>query len=198
MIPAHDITGLILAGGRGSRMGHSDKGLTIFRGMALAQHAAVRLSPQVNELVISANRNADAYRAFGAPVYADEMQGHVGPLAGMHTGLMRCVTPYMVSTPCDAPFLPRDLVQRLTDALIAENADAAVVRTIENSEFRLQPVFCLMKTSLLSSLTAFLRDGGRKVKTWQATLKMATANYAEAEAFRNINTPEDLRSCEAA
>src|SRR6185312_1382140 len=123
MIPAHDITGLILAGGRGARMGHADKGLMMFRGMALARHAMTHLSPQVGTLMMNANRNEETYRAFGVPVYPDEMQGHAGPLAGVQAGLAHCTTPYMVTAPCDSPFLPQDLVQRLALALIAEDAD---------------------------------------------------------------------------
>jgi molybdopterin-guanine dinucleotide biosynthesis protein A len=197
MIPAHDITGLILAGGNGSRMNHADKGLMPFQGMTMVEHVMQRLSPQVGRLMISANRNQEIYQAFGVPVHSDETRGFAGPLAGIQAGLMHCGTLYMATAPCDSPFLPPDLVARLANALIAEGADAAVAQTMGDGKQRMQPVFCMLKTSLLPSLTRFLQDGRRKAEAWHATLSIARVDFSDTDAFRNINTPEDLRKFEA-
>lgn len=190
------ITGLILAGGRGSRMGGVDKGLQPFRGAPMALHVMMRLAPQVHELMINANQNLAPYESFGVPVWPDEMQGFAGPLAGLQTGLNHCATDYLVMAPCDSPFLPSDLVARLGDALLAQNADLAVAVTGEKESIQPHPVFCLMKTSLLPHLTLFLQDGGRKIDSWYASLKVSEVRFEDAAAFRNINTLEDLRNFE--
>src|SRR5947199_3145619 len=126
MIPRQDITGLILAGGRGSRMGGVDKGLQNHRGVPLALHALMRLAPQVGELMINANRNLAAYESFGVPVWPDSLADYAGPLAGFLTGLEHCETPYMVTVPCDTPLFPQDLVARLAEALEREDAEIAI------------------------------------------------------------------------
>ena len=113
MIDTKDITGLILAGGRGSRMGGVDKGLQNHLGMPLAMHALLRLGPQVGEIMINANRNLGAYEAMGVPVWPDTLPDYAGPLAGFLAGLEHCETPYLVTVPCDSPLFPDDLVQRL-------------------------------------------------------------------------------------
>ena len=128
MIDTRDITGLILAGGRGSRMGGADKGLQNWRGMPLATHALLRLAPQVGEVMVNANRNLGAYESMGVPVWPDTLADYAGPLAGFLTGLERCETPYLVSVPCDSPLFPLDLVERLAAALEAEDADIAIDR----------------------------------------------------------------------
>ena len=192
------ITGLILAGGRGTRMGHVDKGLQNFRGAPMALHVLLRLQPQVGELMINANQNLAPYEAFGVPVWPDEMQGYAGPLAGMQTGLIHCTTDYMMTAPCDSPFLPTDLVERLAAGLEEADADLAVAVTGEGATRQAHPVFCLMKTSLLQHLNTFLRDGGRKIDAWYATLATAEVVFAEESAFRNINTMAELKQYEAA
>ena len=191
------ITGLILAGGRGTRMGHVDKGLQNFRGAPMALHVMLRLQPQVGELIINANQNLAPYESFGVPVWPDEIQGHAGPLAGMHAGLMHCTTDYMVTAPCDSPFLPADLVERLAAALLGADADLAVAATGAGAERQAHPVFCLMKASLLQHLGDYLRDGGRKVDAWYASLNTVEVTFEDVAAFRNINTVAELKQYES-
>lgn len=193
------ITGLILAGGRGSRMGHVDKGLQPFRGAPMAMHVMLRLSPQVGTMMINANQNLAPYESFGVPVWPDDLTGFAGPLAGLQTGLRHCETPYLVTAPCDSPFLPDDLVARLSEALIVQNADLAVAVTVEGEQTRRQPhpVFCLVKTSLLPHLTDYLQNGGRKIDAWYASVKVAEVCFEDETAFRNINTLEELRKFES-
>jgi molybdopterin-guanine dinucleotide biosynthesis protein A len=190
------ITGVILAGGRGSRMGGVDKGLQPFRGAPMALHVMMRLQPQVSALMINANQNLAPYEAFGIPVWPDELQGFAGPLAGLQTALNHCETEYLVTAPCDSPFLPSDLVARLGKALVTQNADLAVAVTGEGDARQAHPVFCLMKSSLLPHLTLFLQDGGRKIDAWYASLAVAETHFANEDAFQNINTLEELRKLE--
>lgn len=190
------VTGLILAGGRGTRMGTVDKGLQMFRGMPMALHVMLRLSPQVGTLMINANQNLAPYEAFGVPVWPDQFQGFAGPLAGMQTGLAHCETEFMVTAPCDSPFLPEDLVERLATALAAEQADLAVAVTGEGDNRQAHPVFCLMKTSLHEHLTDFLQGGGRKIDAWYTSLKVTEVSFPDEDAFRNINTLEELKRFE--
>lgn len=190
------ITGLVLAGGRGSRMGSVDKGLQPFRGQPMVRHVIDRLAPQVGRLAINANRNIETYSAFGVPVWPDELEGFAGPLAGMQTGLHRCETPYMVTAPCDTPFLPLELVERLADALAARQADLAIAATGEGDSYQPHPVFCLMKTSLRPHLDEFLLSGKRKIDAWYASLRVAEVRFADESAFRNINTLDELQQFE--
>jgi molybdenum cofactor guanylyltransferase len=190
------ITGLILAGGRGERMGGVDKGLQTFRGLSLAQHAIQRLTPQVDALLINANHHLAQYAAFGVPVCTDSFGDFAGPLAGIEAGLRNCETPLMLAAPCDCPFLPENLGERLQAALIEEGADIAVAATGTQDAPQLHPVFCLVKTALLPPLSAYLKTGGRKVREWQAFQKMATVLFADASAFRNLNTLAELRELE--
>ena len=191
------ITGLLLAGGRGTRMGGVDKGLQPFDGAPMAQHVLRRLAPQVQSVIVNANQNLAAYAAFGAPVWPDAMPDFAGPLAGLQTGLMHCETPYLASVPCDSPFLPMDLVQRLAQALVAEDAGLAVAVTGHGDAVQVHPVFCLLKTSLLPHLTRYLENGGRKMATWHASLQVARVHFADEAAFRNINTRDELQTCDS-
>lgn len=195
-IPSSEITGLILAGGRGTRMGTVDKGLQTFRGAPMVMHVLMRLQPQVGEIIINANQNIGPYEGFGFPVWPDQLGGFEGPLAGLQTGLTHCETGYLLTAPCDSPFLPADLAERLGDALDAADADLAVAVTEEEGRRQPQPVFCLMKTSVLPSLNAFLQDGGRKIDKWYRSLRFVEVPFDEADAFRNINTVDDLRRFE--
>ena len=174
-------------------MGSVDKGLAPFGSQPMVLHVVQRLRPQVQHLLINANQNLDTYAAFGAPVWPDAMPDFAGPLAGLQTGLMHCKTPYLVTAPCDSPFLPPDLVQRLATALLAANADLAVAVTGEGEARQPHPVFCLAKTSLLPHLTEFLESGGRKVDRWYASLRLAEVNFPDESAFRNINTLAELQ-----
>lgn len=191
------ITGLILAGGQGARMDHADKGLQLFSGKPMVQHVLSRLKPQVDGIIINANRNLDTYRSLGEPVWEDAMPDFAGPLAGLQTGLLHCTTPLLATTPCDAPFLPSDLVARLQAALTTSGADIAVAVCGEGEQRRTHPVFSLLKATLLPHLTTFLGDGGRKVSAWQACHKVIDVQFDDAAAFRNINTLDDLQRFEA-
>lgn len=192
-IDRSDITGLILAGGRGSRMGGVDKGLQNHQGVPLAMHALLRLTPQVGELMINANRNLGAYESMGVPVWPDPIQDYPGPLAGLMAGLERCETPYLVTVPCDTPNFPDDLVDRLAAALEAEGADIAMAATVEDGQRRTQPVFCLLKTSLMEDLVAFLHAGERKIDRWTARHRCAIVHFDDAAAFFNANTMAELQ-----
>jgi molybdopterin-guanine dinucleotide biosynthesis protein A len=187
------ITGLILAGGQGSRMGGVDKGLQLLGGKPMVAHVIARLQPQVDEVLINANRNAESYARFGHRVIADEIPGFAGPLAGFERGLANAKGELMVTVPCDSPFLPEDLVARLRAALESADAQLAVVRTGAQPH----PVFCLMRTDVAPSLVAFLASGQRKIDLWYASLAVAEVDFGDEEqAFRNINTPEELAQFE--
>jgi len=199
------VTGLILAGGRGARMGGADKGLQNFRGLPLALHTLMRLQmqqgPALAGILINANRNLSAYEAFGAPVCPDTLEGFAGPLAGFLTGLERCQTPLLLTVPCDTPLFPLDLVERLQKALYFENADIATVGACEeDGRLRAQPVFCLMRVQVLESLMAFTQQGGRKIDAWTAELKTVLVPFNtptdDARAFFNANTVEQLQRLE--
>jgi molybdopterin molybdotransferase len=192
------ISALILAGGRGSRMGHVDKGLQLLRGSPMVAHVLGRLAPQVASVAINANRNLTEYAAFGVPVWPDEMTGFAGPLAGLETGMRHCASAFLLSAPCDSPFLPADLAPRLFEALLAQDADLAVAFTQEpGMRKQPHPVFCLVKTSLLPILSAYLAEGGRKMDGWYANLKVAEVLFEQSDAFRNINTVDELQLLES-
>ncbi len=189
------ITALILAGGRGSRMGSVDKGLQLFNGKPMVAHVLDRLTAQVDEIIISANRNIDAYATFGHRVLPDAIDGFAGPLAGLYTGMTHATTPLIVAAPCDSPFLPLDLVARLFAGMQNENADCAVAKTHTQSH----PVFCLVKCGLASHLRDFLTSGQRKMDAWFSTLRVAEVAFDDQEsAFANINTEAELRALERA
>jgi molybdopterin-guanine dinucleotide biosynthesis protein A len=192
LIERQDITGLVLAGGRGSRMGGVDKGLQNHGGIALALHALLRLTPQVGQVIINANRNLGAYESFGVPVWPDPVGEFAGPLAGFLAGLEHCETPLLLSVPCDTPNFPEDLAARLAAALEAENADLAYATTLEDGREQPHPVFCLLKSALSESLVAFLHGGGRKIDTWFAQHRAVGVRFADASAFFNANTSAEL------
>ena len=197
-IPLEDITGLVLAGGLGSRMGGVDKGLQNHRGMALALFALMRLQPQVGTVMINANRNLGAYEAMGVPVWPDVMADYPGPLAGLQTGLERCETPYLVSVPCDTPDFPADLVARLASALVAADAEIAMAAAVEDGELRTQPVFCLLKAELLESLMHYMQSGQRKIDRWTAMHRCVVVEFDDAAAFFNANTLAELQQLQPA
>jgi len=193
LIERNDITGLILAGGRGSRMGGIDKGLQAYHGVPLALHALLRLAPQVGHAMINANRNLAAYESMGVPVWTDALPDFAGPLAGFLAGLEHCETPYLATVPCDSPLFPDDLVARLAAALEAGDAELAMASTLENGVSWVQPVFCLMKASLLESLVRFTHEGGRKVDRWTAQHVCVNVPFADERAFFNANTLAELQ-----
>ena len=187
------ITGLILAGGRGSRMGSVDKGLQLFKGTPMVAHVLARFQPQVDEILINANRSIDDYAALGHSVIPDAIDGFAGPLAGLHIGMTHATHPLVATVPCDSPFLPLDLIARLTAGMQGADADLAVAKTFDQPH----PVFCLVKTNLAPHLQAFLESGQRKIDKWYATLKVVEVQFDDEEAaFSNINTVEELKSFE--
>lgn len=206
-IQPHDITGIILAGGRGSRMGGVDKGLQNFNGIPLALHTLMRLGPQVESVMVNANRNLSAYESFGAAVWPDASADFAGPLSGFLVGLERAESPYVLTVPCDTPRLPLDLAQRLADALVREDAEIAMAAAPETqadgtTAVRTQPVFCLIKIELSESLVAFTHAGGRKIDAWTAQHRTVVVPFDAPSddplAFANVNTLTELQALENA
>jgi molybdopterin-guanine dinucleotide biosynthesis protein A len=195
-----EITGLVLAGGLGRRMSVDgagiDKGLALLAGKPMAAHVLERLAPQVGSVLVNANRNVERYAEFGHPVIRDAIEGYAGPLAGLHAGMRAARSRWIVTSPCDSPFLPRDLVARLWNALQQARggpAQLAVARTGGNQP---HPVFALVDRNLLASLESFLAAGQRKIDAWYAPLHVAEVDFPDESAFRNINTQEELRQSE--
>jgi len=199
------ITALILAGGRGTRMGGTDKGLQNFRGLPLALHTLMRLQLQTmapQEVLINANRNLSAYESLGVPVWPDSIDGFAGPLAGFLTGLERCETPWLLTVPCDTPLFPLDLVERLFKAMADEDADIAMAAAPEaDGTVRPQPVFCLLQVDLLESLVKFTQGGGRKIDAWTGQHRCAIVPFDlpkdSPTAFSNANTLAELQQLES-
>lgn len=205
MIAKNQITAMVLAGGRGSRMGGADKGLQKFNGTPLALHALMRLQMQegglIGELMLNANRNLAAYEAFGVPVWPDSLSDYAGPLAGFLTGLERAELPYLLTVPCDVPRFPADLVQRLAAAFDDPATEIAMVSAPEeDGQLRPQPVFCLMRVELLESLVAFTQAGGRKIDRWTEQHRTVLVPFDQSgddpRAFANTNTIEELHALE--
>lgn len=193
VIALDDITGLVLAGGRGSRMGGVDKGLQPWLGEPLAMNALRRLSPQVGGLMVNANRSLDVYEAMGVPVWPDPVADYPGPLAGFLAGLAHCATPWMVTVPCDSPRFPSDLVARLARSAADADAEIAMATTREDGRTQAQPVFCLLRTSLAESLARFIQDGQHQVRRWTAQHRCVEVLFDDADAFFNANTLEELQ-----
>jgi len=184
-----EITGIVLAGGMGRRMGGIDKGLVELDGRPMVAHVLARLAPQVGAVLINANQNRDRYAQFGYPVIADAIGDFAGPLAGLHAGMSEAKSRLVVSVPCDSPFLPLDLVARLATAIARDDAQLAVAQTLGQPH----PVFALVRRDVLPHLSSFLRNGGRKIDAWYASLHVALVPFDDAEdAFRNINTAAEL------
>ncbi len=189
-----DVTGIVLAGGQGRRMGGVDKGLVDLDGRPMVAHVLERFAPQVAAVLVNANQNPERYAAFGYPVVPDTLGGFAGPLAGLHAGLTRAGTDFAATVPCDSPFLPLDLVGRLHGALLEARAQLAVARTFEQPH----PVFCVVRRDVLPHLDAFLQAGGRKIDAWYASLAVIEVAFDdEAAAFRNINTADELAAAGA-
>lgn len=183
------VTGVVLAGGLGRRMGGADKGLLAYDGRPLAQQVAERLAGQVETLLINANRNRECYAAFGYPVIGDTVPDFAGPLAGLQAALATATTPFVVTAPCDSPFFPDDLVARLHAGLMAHDAELAVA----TAEGRTHAAFCLCRRNLATPLADYLMTGGRRVIDWQSSRRQVLVEFTEPGAFRNLNTPEELR-----
>lgn len=206
VIAPQDITALVLAGGRGSRMGGTDKGLQKIQGTPLALHALLRLQMQQGgapaECLINANRNLAAYEAFGVPVWPDPLPDYAGPLAGFLAGMERAETPYLLTVPCDTPLFPLDLLQRMARAFDPNSTDLVMAcAPEEDGELRPQPVFCLINVMLLESLVAFTQAGGRKIDRWTAQHRVTLVPFDlpgdDPRAFFNANTLDELQSLQA-
>jgi len=192
--PSSLITGVILAGGRGTRMGSVDKGLQLLRGRPMVAWVIERFVPQVTEILINANQNPAAYAAFGYRVIPDDIAGFAGPLAGLHRGLTEAAHDLVATVPCDSPFLPRDLIARLRDALDRDDAEIAVAKTGDQPH----PVFCLCRKRVLAGLTAYLAGGGRKIDTWYASHGVVEVPFDhQPDAFSNVNTEAELKAFES-
>jgi molybdenum cofactor guanylyltransferase len=192
-INKNDLTGVILAGGQARRMEGQDKGLVLLNKKPMIEYVINTLKPQVNSLLINANRNHDAYSKYGYEIVSDELSGYHGPLAGMASALNVIKTPYMLVVPCDSPFIPTDLAQRLINSLEKNNADISVAHNGD----RMQPVFCLIKNDLLTSMNDFLNQGERKIDKWFNLHALAIADFSDIpETFDNLNTLEDIKTIE--
>ena len=188
-----NISAVILAGGLATRMKGADKGLIMLHEKPLVQHVIERLKPQVDEILINANREIASYQTFGYPVLQDEVEDFLGPLAGFSLGLQHAKYDYVLTVPCDSPLLPPDLAKRLMSALIKHNADIAVASSEDNTH----PVFSLCKNSVLASLTAYLQQGERRVSAWQKSQHYIEVDFSDvSDAFTNLNTFEDLAALE--
>lgn len=196
MIHRTEITGLILAGGRGMRMGQVNKGLQTMQGKTMVEHVIARIRPQVDRLIINANQDIDRYRQFTELVFQDNITDYPGPLAGLECGLKHCQTRYLLSAPCDSPFLPTNLAERLAIAMLNEGTQVAVPVTEELQDGKLkqqtQPVFCLLQADLHSHLYKFLQQDGRKISDWLDQLRVSEVVFDNNEEFRNINTKAEL------
>jgi molybdenum cofactor guanylyltransferase len=185
--PKQEVTALVLAGGRGRRMGGADKGLIELSGTPIIEHILGRLEPQCDHIIINANRNIDRYSMYGHPVLTDSLADYQGPLAGFAVGLMHAKTPYVITLPCDAPDLPKDFVQRMAKTMNDKQADIAVA----HDGARMQPVYALIKTKLLDNLEQFLQRGDRKIDLWYAQNNTANVDFSDVtQLFDNVNTPE--------
>ena len=194
------ISAIILSGGRATRMNGVDKGLMLLQNKPLIAHVIARLKPQVDEILINANREIAQYEAFGLPVLKDENEEFIGPLAGFSLGLQQAMHDYVLTVPCDSPLLPIDLADRLLNSLVLTKSEVAVASSDGNTH----PVICLMKKGALPSLMEYLASGERKVSTWQKSQQYVEVDFSDCEspdctsAFVNLNTFEDLAALELA
>lgn len=187
-IDSSQITAVILAGGRGRRMGGQDKGLVELNGRPLIKHVLSIIAPQVGTVIVNANRNLDRYAGFGYPVVRDNLRDYQGPLAGFAAAMAAAHTPFIITLPCDGPLLPDHYVASMSAALEREDAELAVAHSGE----RLQPVHALLRCSLRPSLERYLQQGDRKIDLWYRSHRMALADFSRCpQAFRNINTPDE-------
>ena len=192
-ISLDDITGVILAGGMGRRMGGVDKGLRNFKSAPMALHAMMRLNGQVSSLCINANRNIGVYEGFGAEVVCDIQPDYAGPLAGMHAALSHTNVQFLVTVPCDVPLFPLNLVAKLSEPF---EQNVGLMLTVAATQGRHHPVFCMMRSELLPSMEEFLRKGGRKIDAWYANIPHQAVEFDDEAAFHNVNTIEELKELE--
>ena len=210
-LPAHSplVSAIILAGGNATRMNGANKGLVKLYNTPLIRFVLEKINPQVDELLISANRDLATFAVFGHPILADVIKAEngdlIGPLAGLHAGLSNARHDYVFCSPCDMPNLPLTLVSRLMAQLQLANAEIAVVKTNDD----VIPVLCLCRKSVLSSLTAYINQGGRRVSTWQKSCAYIEADLSDTFTynakgevadqggdFSNLNTMQDIENYE--
>ena len=192
--PRAAVTGLVLAGGLGRRMGGEDKGLVLLAGRPMVEHVLDALRPQVGALLINANRNRERYAEYRCPVVTDTLGGFLGPLAGVLSALPHVRTEFMATVPCDAPLIAPDLVRRLHSACVSQEADVAVA----SAEGRQQPVFLLLRVRVAPALEAYLAGGGRKIDAWFDQVRLAVVDFSdEPDTFVNVNDPGERQRVEA-
>ena len=197
MIAKYDLTGMILAGGEGRRMGGRDKGLEPFAGLPLVAHTVKRFDGHVHELMINANRNSDAYALFADRVIEDAEGGFKGPLMGIYSGLRAAQTPWLLVAPCDSPALPHDLVARMMAGIVTQDGEHDIAVAFDGE--RLHPVVALLRTSLADDLAATLAEGERKIDRWYARHAWCRVDMSDCpEAFANLNTEEEKARLELA
>ena len=184
----HDITAVILAGGKGRRMQGKDKGLVELADLPLIEHVITAIKPQVKIIIINANRNQQQYAHYGYQVIADTLDDYQGPLAGFFSAMKEATTSHIITLPCDGPLLAGDLVERLISASNEEDAEIAVAHDGE----RMQPVYSLIPVSLAASLGDYLDSGERKIDLWYKQHRLALADFSDCpETFRNVNTDKE-------
>jgi len=188
MIDRSEITGLVLAGGRATRMSGVDKGLQAFHGVPLALHAVLRLAPQVGEVIVSANRNLAAYESMGVPVWPDPVGDYQGPLAGWLAGFEHCSTAYMASVPCDAPDFPADLVARLARSLAESEAEIAIAAVMKGGMLQMQTLFSLFR---------YMQAGERSIEEWTRRHRCVEVRFEDGRAFANASTAAELQQLQA-
>lgn len=187
------ITAVILAGGRGQRFEGLDKGLIEYKQCPIIEHVINAITPQVDDVMINANRSEETYASYGYPVVNDELSGFQGPLAGFSTAMQHAANAYVLTLPCDGPFISADYVERMVTALVDTRADLAVA----HDGHRMQPVHALLPTSLLGSLKQYLDNGGRKIDRWYLEHNTALVDFSDSSnIFQNVNTREELHALE--
>jgi len=191
---SNNVTAVILAGGKGRRIDGQDKGLIELTGRPLIEYIIDTITPQTSKILINANRNIERYRQFGHPVITDTLSDFQGPLAGFAIGMESAKTPYIITLPCDGPFVPDDLISRMVKAIKENDAEIAVA----HDGTRMQPVYALLPVTLLPDLKSFLTSGERKIDRWYTQHDFALADFSDKpESFLNINTPDDQKQIQA-
>ena len=191
--PVDQVTGVILAGGRGVRVGGEDKGLLIFNHEPIVKRVFKSLNQQVHMIVVSANRHVEEYQSFGVPVVKDRLPDYQGPLAGIEAALTVAITPYVLIVPCDAPFISNHLAQKLYGKMEETNANIVFAQGYtDEGEVAAEPMFALIRSCMLSHLRAYLDSGRRKVLGWYELTDHASVLIDDPLCFANANTPEDF------
>lgn len=188
MIEKNNITAVILSGGRSSRMQGEDKGLILLNNKPLINYVVDVVNSKVDRLLISANRNIEAYQQYGE-VITDELTDFQGPLAGISSALSRATTTYLLTLPCDSPMINKTVIDRLVDTMDRANVDICVA----DDGLRIHPTIALIKTSLKDNLLAFLDSGERKLGLWIERNNFQKVDFSDQpKVFVNLNNPQDF------